>query len=436
MVTKLEQAVLDAIERRREETIALLQTMVRTKSVNPRFDPSSPGEAAMANLVQNRYAALGIPFESIEAEPGRPNTVARLEGVGGGPTLMVNCHVDTVTPYDADTWYDPVRGEWLSDWSVDPFSGELRDGAIWGRGSADHKMPIAATLAALTAFRDVGVRLKGNLLLVHDVDEESGGAAGMRALAERGLLRADGALYACTTDFTEEATRFFSALGRENVIRALQGTQRCRIVVSGRTYHTLTPKVGANAAENALEVLDALRRFIETVNRQVDDLTGSGQPLMRIVRIDSEAPSASRPANRVVIDVLRRLPPGTDAEAAFRDLRRTVETVARPEAGFTVECRKVAELPPSEVPADDPLVTSFASASEDVRGRPPKVTGVPSSVGISQFLATNPLPTVMFGYGILNFHHAFDERMAVDDLIDTAKAYALGFMRYLGVAEG
>lgn len=434
MLTELERRVLEAVEARRDEAVRLLQEMVRTPSVNPRFDPSSRGEVGMARLVQSRYEALGIPCETVEVEPGRPNAIARVAGEGGGPTLLVNCHLDTVAPYDADAWYDPLRQEWLHDWSVDPFSGELHDDMIWGRGAADHKMPIAATLAALGALRAAGVRLGGDLVLVHDADEETGGRAGMRALAERGLVEADAALYACTTGFTPEATRFFSALGEDNVIRALQGVQRARVTVTGRTYHTLTPKVGRNAAENTLPVLEALSRLAARVNARIDPLTGSGQPLMRIVRVASEAPAPSRPANQVAIEVVRRIPPGTDADAAFDELRQAVEQLARPEAGFEVACERLSELPPSLVAEDDPLVTAFASASEDVRGRPPRVTGIPSSVGISQFLAIRPLPTVMFGYGILNFHHAFDERVAVEDLVDTAKAYALGFMRYLGVA--
>lgn len=434
MLTSAESDVLEAIDARRDEAVALFREMIRTKSVNPRLDPSSPGEGEMARLVQREYSQLGIPYESIEFEPGRPNTVAYLEGVDGGPTLMVNCHVDTVTPNEAESWYDPLRKVWIDRWSVDPFGAELREGAIWGRGTADHKMPVAATVTALKGLRDAGVQLRGNLLLVHDVDEETGGEAGMRALAKARRLRADAALYACTTSFTEEAVGFFPSLGLENVIRALQGTQRYRITVSGQTYHTLTPKVGRNAVENALEVMAALERLMATVNARVDELTGSGQPLMRIVRVGSEAPAASRPASRVYIEAVRRLPPGVDREKAFAEVRQAVTTCARPADGFTVDCAKVSEVPASEVPADHPLVLALAGAARDVRGRPPRVTGIPASVGISQFLATNPIPTVMFGYGILNFHHAYDERVAVADFIDTAKAYALGFMRYLGVA--
>lgn len=429
------QQVVDYVEAHRDELVASLQTMIRTRSVNPGFDPTSSGEAAMAAIVRERYARLGIPVEAIEAVPGRPNLIATWKGTTGRPRLMVNCHLDTV-PANNGPWIDPYTGAVTTEWSEDPFAGELKNGRIYGRGAADHKSPIAAILMAVEALQANGVRLRGDLVCIHDADEETGGRYGMRHLAEHHPFDYDMALYACTSDFTPLGRSFFSAMGENNIIRTLAGWQSYKIDVVGQNYHNMTPRRARGAVEAALALIDRMQPLIERVNAYADPVEGSGQPAMRISSIDcGRRASAHHQALTCTVVVNRKIHQSVDPRAALAEMEAVIaaHNDAFPENRATLEL--IRNLPPAVTPADHPVVTGLARAVRSVTGQEPTVAGMPCPVGISGFLAQRPLPTVLFGYGLVNLHHAHDEHLAVDDLVKTAKVYAAALMEWLGVAE-
>src|SRR5690625_1469156 len=260
------QSVLSHIEGRRDEIVSLLQRMIRTKSVNPSFDPASPGEAEMANLVTAEYETLGVKVERYEAQPGRPNVVARVPGTDPeGPHLLVNCHLDTVDAA-VEEWVDPFTGDTVTEWTVDPFGGELRDGRIYGRGAADHKSPIAAIIAALEALRANGVELRGSLTCIHDADEETGGKLGMTYLREQIPFDFDMALYACTSEFTPLGREFFTAMGEDNIVRAIAGWHTYELQFEGQNLHNMTPLRGYGAVEAAHAFLRHIQPYIDEVN--------------------------------------------------------------------------------------------------------------------------------------------------------------------------
>src|SRR6185436_4525064 len=105
----------------RDYTIQTLQTLVRTNSINPTLAPGAPGEAAIAAFIAESLHACGLETEIREPEPGRTSVLGRLKGSGGGRSLMLNAHCDTV---DAAGM-------------AEPFSGAIRDGRLYGRGSYD-----------------------------------------------------------------------------------------------------------------------------------------------------------------------------------------------------------------------------------------------------------------------------------------------------------
>ena len=155
-----------------ESAVELLRWLIREDTVNP---PGNERE------LQERLAAMlteaGFECELLAAEPERPNLVARLRGDGdgpgqGGPTLAYLGHVDTVRA-------DP------EEWTRDPWSGDLEDGWVWGRGALDMKGQVASELAAGMELASSGWRPKGELLLVITSDEEAGGDLGARWLCEQ-----------------------------------------------------------------------------------------------------------------------------------------------------------------------------------------------------------------------------------------------------------
>ena len=163
------------LERR---TTELLQRLIRFNTVNP------PGnEQAAQEFLRDTLAAAGFECELLSAVEGRPNLIARLRGEGDGPTLCLCGHVDTVLA-------DP------KDWSLDPWSGELKDGCVWGRGALDMKSQVAAEVAAAEALAQEGWRPSGELLVVITADEEVGArvrrAVAVQRARRQGPLRLHG----------------------------------------------------------------------------------------------------------------------------------------------------------------------------------------------------------------------------------------------------
>src|SRR3954447_24794938 len=149
------------------EVIPLLQRLIRFDTVNPPGDERAANEF-LAGLLQD----AGFEVDLVGRTEPRPNLVARLRGTGDGPTLCLLSHVDTVlaTP---------------SEWEHDPWSGDLVDGVLWGRGALDMKSQTAAEVVAAATLARSGWRGEGDLLVVVVVDEETGGAEGAQWICEQ-----------------------------------------------------------------------------------------------------------------------------------------------------------------------------------------------------------------------------------------------------------
>ena len=152
------------------ETITLCQEMIRIPSVN--YGEGRGDEKAMAEYVAAKLAEVGIKSELIETAPNRVNVVAKIEGSDKSrPGLVLHGHIDVV----------PANAE---DWSVDPFSGEIKDGFIWGRGAVDMKDMDAMILATVRMWQRVGYKPPRNILLAFFADEEAGSDYGSRWLVK------------------------------------------------------------------------------------------------------------------------------------------------------------------------------------------------------------------------------------------------------------
>ena len=142
----------------RDEATELLRELIRLDTVNP------PGnETQAAELLRDYLAESGVEGELLAREPGRANVVARIPGTGGGKRLLLLGHTDTVLA-------DPA------EWTVDPWSGELRDGCVWGRGALDMKSQVVANAVAFARLAREGFRPAGDLVFAATADEEVGDA--------------------------------------------------------------------------------------------------------------------------------------------------------------------------------------------------------------------------------------------------------------------
>jgi acetylornithine deacetylase/succinyl-diaminopimelate desuccinylase-like protein len=205
--------------------IELLRRLIRIDTVNP------PGnERALQEELAAMLSEAGFECELLAAEHERPNLVARLRG-GEGPTLTLLGHVDTVRA-------DP------EEWSRDPWSGELEDGWIWGRGALDMKGQVAAEVSACLELARSGWRPNGELLLVLTADEEAGGGLGAQWLCENHPDRVQ-------SDFVvNEGGGVVVEVGERRLFTLSVGEKgifRIRLKERGRAGHASLPRIGENA---------------------------------------------------------------------------------------------------------------------------------------------------------------------------------------------
>jgi len=431
---ELSRAVLERVEAERDRIVSFAQEIIRTVSVNPDLDPESPGEAAVARIFKKHLLELGFDVEEECVEEGRPNLISTLSGTGDGPRLLFNAHMDTVRPYEEPEWLDPETGELLTEWSVDPFGGVIKDGYLYGRGSCDHKTEIVEMLEAVRILQELGVELDGDLVFVNDCGEETGSTKGLLHMAQNIQFDVDAVVYACTSDITELGQQYFSGMRGVNVFTAVSGRQIYRMRVYGHTYHTLTPKTGWTAAENVARILPELQDLMEQTNRKLNVNFGTGKPWMRLEHMT--APEHSR-ARKPYIDLIvnRTISPNENPEEVWLEFKEWAENRVSGRDHMRVEVQRDMNWTPYATPGDHPIIKSTVDAVRTVRGLTPNVAPMPTPTGIARLLINQPHPMVLFGFGSVNFHHAIDERIPVQDVVDTVKVYALLMLQYLGYSQ-
>jgi acetylornithine deacetylase/succinyl-diaminopimelate desuccinylase-like protein len=255
----------EALERRATE---LLQRLIRFNTVNP---PGNEGE--IQDHLRGLLEGAGFDCELLAAREDRPNIVARLRAASDGPSLCYLGHVDTVL---ADA----------AEWSVDPWSGELKEGCVWGRGALDMKSQVASEVAAATALAEEGWRPEaGELMLVLTADEEAGGEYGAKWLCEQ---RPDAVR--CDFVVNEGAGEIFEFDGRRayGVCVAEKGVFRFTLTTKGRAGHASIPRIGDNALTKMAPILEAL-----TSPRPAYEMSPEAAAFLEAIGIDSSDPEAA-----------------------------------------------------------------------------------------------------------------------------------------------
>ncbi|HEY8107270.1 MAG TPA: M20/M25/M40 family metallo-hydrolase [Gaiellaceae bacterium] len=224
----------------RDEVTDLLQRLIQVDTTNP------PGnESAAAELLRDYLEANGIACELIARVPERANLIARIPG-GDGPSLLFLGHTDVVLA-------DPA------EWSVPPFSGELRDGMVWGRGAIDMKSQVAANAVAFASLAREGFRPSGDLIFAATADEENGTGFGLEWLAEEHpeAVRCDFSINEGGGDRVEleDGRAIYQATVAEKM------TAPFRILVKGRSGHASMPRIADNALVNATRLIDRISEY-------------------------------------------------------------------------------------------------------------------------------------------------------------------------------
>jgi acetylornithine deacetylase/succinyl-diaminopimelate desuccinylase-like protein len=237
--------MLDAVSNPlRAEAVRLLQELIRLDTVNPPGNETLAAELLRAYLEEN-----GVACELYARDPARANLVARIPGSGGGPSLLFLSHTDTVLA-------DPA------EWTVDPWSGALEDGCVWGRGALDMKGQVAASAVAIASLAREGFQPAGDLVFAATADEEvgEGNPLGLQWLCEEhaDAVRSDYAVNEGAGDRLELGGRpFYTCAAAEKT------SSPFRLVVHGRSGHAALPGIADNALVKAARLIERAAAYRE-----------------------------------------------------------------------------------------------------------------------------------------------------------------------------
>jgi acetylornithine deacetylase/succinyl-diaminopimelate desuccinylase-like protein len=421
-----------------EETTEVLQRLVRFNTVNP---PGNEREAQeyLADYLQR----AGLEVELLGRTEPRPNLVARLRGTGDGPTLCLLSHVDTVlaTP---------------SEWEHDPWSGDVIDGELWGRGALDMKSQTAAEVVAAATLARSGWRGEGDLLVVVVVDEETGGAEGAQWICGEHPDKVR-----CDFLLNEGAGSLVPFNGQRvfDVCVAEKGVFRFKLRTRGVAGHASMPKIGDNALLKLAPLLQAMK------DRQpAFDITSGPQAMLDGLGVTFEelrdkdpllalivepmlgvtlAPTRVQASEKInvipsvaEIGVDCRVPPGLGEEDALKRIREVLG-----DGDYEIEFSEtvMGNQSPIESPLMDVIRRWVASVEPDARVVPAILQGFSDSRtfrhAFPDLVAYGFFPRrAMTLYEAAPLIHSANERIPVVDLGTAADFFSFAAKEICGTA--
>jgi acetylornithine deacetylase len=359
----------------RQAVIDLTSALVAIDSVNPSLVEGGAGETAIAAFIARWARDAGLEAEVLEATPGRPSVLVRARGTGGGPTLLLCGHIDTVNVEGMAGAHAPrVDGDRLH-----------------GRGAYDMKAGVAAALLACREAAELG--LAGDVVVAAVADEEHA------SLGVQEVLRAVRADAAIVTEPTELA-----------VAIAHKGFAWAELEVTGRAAHGSRPHLGTDAIVKAGPILTALGALDASLAATEHPLLGRAS--VHASTIAGGVELSSYPA-RCTIGLERRTLPGESAEHVRAELDALLDRCRAADPALVVAHHPGLVREPFEVAADDPVVAAVTDAAAEALGRAPAVGGV-SYWADAAFLAAAGIPTVLLGPGGAGAHGA-EEWVSIAD---------------------
>ena len=378
----------------KEYLIATAVDLVKINSTNPSMSPDGAGEEEIARYTANAMQAIGLETTTYEIAPGRFNVVGRLVGSGGGKSLLLNAHMDTVG---------------VDGMTIDPFGAEIRDGKLYGRGSQDMKGSLAAMLAAAKAIVDDGVVLAGDLLVTAVADEEYA-SIGMDDLVKH--VTADAAIVTEPTDMA--------------VCRAHRGFIWYDVETFGRAAHGSRFREGIDANMRMgrfLAKLDLLEQ--ELRQRTPHELAGPPSLHASILRGGKEI---SIYAAHCHLQLERRTIPGETEAQATAELQAIVDELSAADPTFKATVKAGFGREPFAIDHDAEIVQVVDRATSQQLGTAPAHTGQTYWTDAA-ILADAGIETVLIG-PIGQGLHSAEEWVDVQSLVDLAevlKATAVAF---------
>lgn len=425
------------IERHADEALALLRELVAINSVNPEFPgivraEVIGGESKCTARVGQFLAGSGLQLNTVAADSERANLAAVLKGQGGGRSLILNGHVDTVAPFKAGSWR-----------SGDPWRPLEVDGRLYGLGATDMKGGLTAACLALRAIERAGVRLKGDVQVHAVVGEETiSHELGTTAVVRAGF-RADAALVVEPSSQPVPLTIARVSAGNFNLKMSVRGygthagNRGASIRAGGEGS-----SAGVNAVEKLIKIVLALQDLEQEwgiSKRHPAFPAGFFSLVPGVFHGDVGVPSVGYLADTAYVGYLVWYPPNETPEAIRTEIEAHVLTAARLDPWLrdhppTFEW--LSNWPVADVPEDHPLVQAAVTERARVLGPTPEgspKTGAFNAVSDASFLCAAGIPAVTFGPGNIRVAHAVDEYVDLAEWRAAARILAGTIMAWCGV---
>jgi acetylornithine deacetylase len=337
----------------------LVCELVAIESVNPDLVASGSGEKNIADFVASWLKRAGLSVQIVEPVPGRKSVIGVLAGAGGGSSLMLNAHMDTVGAGGMAEAFKPV----------------VKDGRVYGRGAYDMKGSLAAIMIVARDARELG--LKGDLIITAVADEEVASIGTSSVLQRR---EADAAIVTEPTEL--------------RLCLAHKGFAWLEVETVGVAAHGSRPDLGVDAVARMGRILSGV---VELDNRL---RAGRGHPLLgtgsiHASQIEGGQEWSTYPA-RCLVKLERRTIPGEDGRSALAEIEELIAGARREDPHLTASASLVLERAPSQLGPDSFVTTAVERAATEGLRRKPEVVGVSYWMDMALLNAAH-IPTVAFG---------------------------------------
>ncbi len=334
----------------------------------------------------------------------RYNVYATFGGTKGGKSLLFNGHIDVMPADDAEEWTYP------------PFSATVADGKIYGRGGADMKGGLMASVMAVKLLKDAGYELPGDVIITSVCDEEGGGNGSMQAVM-RGL-KADGVVNCEGTD--------------DLMILAHMGWVFFKVDFEGKACHSGGKKNGVSAIDKAIKVITALNEkehqwLLEYKHPMLPP------PNLNIGVISGGTAGSTVPGECSFSTCVHFIPGQMSHDQVVKEFTEVVERTAKSDPWMEEHPPKITMYQAGngfEMNEDHPLVDTFKSAYEAAAGRPVQAAGCPSGCDSRLWRNIAGCPVVQYGPGNLAQAHAVDEWISIEDYLRAILVYAELILRW------
>ncbi|MFW9968006.1 MAG: ArgE/DapE family deacylase [Candidatus Thorarchaeota archaeon] len=344
----------------------------------------------------------------------RPNVGGILKGIGDGRSICLSGHVDVVSP------------EPLNKWTRNPWSGDLVDGNIHGRGAGDMKAGVAAMIFAVRALQENDIRLKGDVQIETTIEEEDGGVGGvlyMRTIRPK----TDAA-------FVPEPTNL-------EITVASAGVMYFRVTTLGVPAHAATAHFGVNAAQKMIPIMEAIQKLHETRQATISYGFAESDPKMKgkattiNIGVIRAGDWPSTVPGSCIIECRIGFPPGESREEVMLQVENAVRNAAEADEWLRENPPVVDwfgwKARPHELDPNNEFVQLVKHNVMDVAGREPMFVG--GSAGLdTRFFVHNGVPAMTCG-PLAERIHSFDEVVDIQTIVMTSQVIAKTLISWCGI---